>query len=49
MQEAADQSTEYMYRVRGPPWERKIRKKEKTINTTHPKNADRNVSKRGKF
>ena len=26
MQEAADKSGEYLYRVRGPPWERKIRK-----------------------
>ena len=25
-QEAADKSGEYLYRVRGPPWERKIRK-----------------------
>ena len=29
-QEAADQSGEYIYRVRGPPWERKIRKIRKT-------------------
>ena len=28
--EAADQSGEYIYRVRGPPWERKIRKIRKT-------------------
>ena len=25
-QEAADKSGEYLYRVKGPPWERKIRK-----------------------
>ena len=25
-QEAAERSGEYLYRVRGPPWERKIRK-----------------------
>ena len=35
-QEAADKSGEYLYRVRGPPWERKIRKKEKPVKTTHP-------------
>ena len=29
-QEAADQSGEYIYRIRGPPWERKIRKIRKT-------------------
>ena len=29
-QEAADQSGEYIHRVRGPPWERKIRKIRKT-------------------
>jgi len=36
---------EYIYRVRGPLWERKIRKIKKTINTiyTPAKNADRNV------
>ncbi|KAI0212650.1 hypothetical protein LSAT2_002419 [Lamellibrachia satsuma] len=35
-QEAADKSGEYLYRVRGPPWERKIRNKEKPVKTTHP-------------
>ena len=30
IQEATDQSGEYIYRVRGPPWERKIRKIKKT-------------------
>ena len=33
-QEAADKSGEYLYRVRGPSWERKIRKKEKPVKTT---------------